>query len=473
MQTTAEPRSGGSQGRLERSGSLVPVDPAATGGNIGQPCKSTGRGLSSRFGRRGRLLAFAHLTATASHTAAESARVARGASAAVSVDGVSKCFRLPHQQYHTLKQRALHPFQSRSYDELRALNDVDFDVAEGEFFGIVGRNGSGKSTLLKCLAGIYGVDAGEVRIRGRVSPFIELGVGFSMDLTARENVIINAIMLGLSRRQAKERFDEIIAFAELEEFVDLNLRNYSSGMAVRLAFSVAVQAEADVLLVDEVLAVGDAAFQQKCFGEFERLKSEGRTIIFVTHDMASVERFCDRAMLLDRGRVLEIGPAEEISRSYSELSLGDIATYEPEALGSGPFHVLDAWCEDADGKRIVTQQQGQPCKACLEVGFAQDVVDPSFGIAFRNEARHPVFVAHSGPHGPSGAFKAGERVVAAFSFGNWLASGRYDLSAAVAAPALGAAGEVRADDVATLVVAAPYASGGAADIPHELEIRRP
>jgi len=223
---------------------------------------------------------------------------------AVSVEEVGKEFRLPHEQAHTLKERALHPFRRSGSDRLHALEDVSFAVAEGEFFGIVGRNGSGKSTLLKCLAGIYKVDRGRIRMRGRLSTFIELGVGFNPDLPARDNVMINGIMLGLSPKEALRRFDAIIAFAELEEFVDLKLKNYSSGMQVRLAFSVMSQVDADVLLIDEVLAVGDAAFQQKCFERFLKLKSEGRTIVFVTHDMHAVERFCDRAMLIDRGRMV-------------------------------------------------------------------------------------------------------------------------------------------------------------------------
>ncbi|HUA04005.1 MAG TPA: ATP-binding cassette domain-containing protein, partial [Solirubrobacteraceae bacterium] len=188
------------------------------------------------------------------------------------ISSVSKAFKLPHQRYHTLKERLLHPFRSTTYDILQAIDDVSVDIAPGEFFGIVGRNGSGKSSLLKCIAGIYSIDAGELTVRGRLSPFIELGVGFNMDLTARDNVLINAIMLGLTRKQARERFDEIIAFAELEDFLDLKLKNYSSGMSVRLAFSVAIQVEAEILLIDEVLAVGDAAFQQKCYDEFQRLK---------------------------------------------------------------------------------------------------------------------------------------------------------------------------------------------------------
>jgi ABC-type polysaccharide/polyol phosphate transport system ATPase subunit len=180
---------------------------------------------------------------------------------AVSIKAVSKTFRLPHQQFQTLKERALHPLRSTTYDELRAVRDVTLEIAEGEFFGIVGRNGSGKSTLLKCVAGIYGVDRGEISIAGRLSPFIELGVGFNPDLNARDNVIINAIMLGLSRKQAMARFEDVVAFAELEGFMDLRLKNYSSGMLVRLAFATAIQVDAEILLIDEVLAVGDAAFQ--------------------------------------------------------------------------------------------------------------------------------------------------------------------------------------------------------------------
>jgi ABC-type polysaccharide/polyol phosphate transport system ATPase subunit len=238
------------------------------------------------------------------------------AGAAVATTGVSKGFRLPHQRYSTLKERVLHPLASNRFEVLQALDDVSFSVAPGEFFGIVGRNGSGKSTLLKCLAGIYGIDRGVIEVNGRLSPFIELGVGFNPDLTARDNVVINAIMLGLSRREARRRFDEIIEFAELEEFVDLKLKNYSSGMSVRLGFSVAVQVDADVLLVDEVLAVGDGAFQRKCFDQFSRMRAQGKTILLVTHDMSAVERFCDRAMLIEQGGVLSVGPPDQVAQQY-------------------------------------------------------------------------------------------------------------------------------------------------------------
>src|SRR4051794_33781658 len=201
---------------------------------------------------------------------------------AVRVDGVRKTFRIPHERVHTLKERALHPMRRRSYEDLDALQGVTFDVPRGEFFGIVGRNGSGKSTLLKCMAGIYATDQGRIYVAGRLSTFIELGVGFNLDLAARDNVMLNATMLGLTPREARRRYDAVLDFAELHDFVDLKLKNYSSGMMVRLAFAVMIQVDADVLMIDEVLAVGDAAFQQKCYDEFARLRERGSTVLLVT-----------------------------------------------------------------------------------------------------------------------------------------------------------------------------------------------
>ena len=413
------------------------------------------------------------MTATASHTAEGRLRLLEQAPAAVSVERVSKGFHLPHQKYSTLKERALHPFAARSHDTLRALQDVSCEVRQGEFFGIVGRNGSGKSTLLKCLAGIYAIDTGDIAIEGRLSPFIELGVGFNPDLTARDNVIINAIMLGLTRKQARDRFDEIIAFAELQEFIDLKLKNYSSGMSVRLGFSTAIQVDADILLVDEVLAVGDAAFQSKCFAEFERMKREGRTILFVTHDMSSVERFCDRAMLIERGEVVRIGPPDEVSRLYSELNFGHTAA-GAEPAGDGAARgvgVLGVWCEDETGERILSLEQGRACRACFEVEFARRVENPLFAITFRNDVRHTIFVATSSKHGSMGNFDAGERVTVRFEFPNWLAPTRYTLTPSVSEgrPPVEI---VRADDLAALIVEASHATGSVVDIPTELDVER-
>jgi ABC-type polysaccharide/polyol phosphate transport system ATPase subunit len=239
-----------------------------------------------------------------------------GPEAAIVVDGVSKSFRLPHQQRTTLKEHFLHPLERTTYELQRALDNVSFRVEEGEFFGIIGPNGSGKSTLLKILAGIYRADSGSVQVNGRLSPFIELGVGFNMELSARDNIRINATLLGLSSRQLRERFDDVIGFAELEPHVDKKLKNYSSGMLVRLAFSIAIQVEFDVLLLDEVLAVGDTSFQQKCFATFDRFRREGKTVVLVSHDLGSVLRFCDRALLIRDGVPEKLGPAQEVVTSY-------------------------------------------------------------------------------------------------------------------------------------------------------------
>ena len=278
------------------------------------------------------------------------------------VDHLSKQFVLPHERVNTLKERALHPFRRAGVDRLRALEDVSFTVPEGEFFGIVGRNGSGKSTLLKCLAGIYRADAGTIHMAGRLSTFIELGVGFNPDLAARDNVMINGIMLGLTPKEALRRFDSIIAFAELEEFVDLKLKNYSSGMQVRLAFSVMIQVDADILLIDEVLAVGDAAFQQKCFDVFRRMKDEGKTILFVTHDMGAVQRFCDRAMLIERGVVELIDEPSRIGNRYLERNFGRGGTAaaegEEERFGDQRAQIEEAWFEQ-DGVRTEVLQQAR------------------------------------------------------------------------------------------------------------------
>jgi ABC-type polysaccharide/polyol phosphate transport system ATPase subunit len=350
------------------------------------------------------------------------------------VNDVSKAFRLPHQRYSTLKERALHPFSSRTYDVLQALDEVSFTVRSGEFFGVVGRNGSGKSTLLKCLAGIYGTDTGLIEMNGRVSPFIELGVGFNPDLTARDNVLINAIMLGLTRKEARRRFDEIIAFAELEDYIDLKLKNYSSGMGVRLGFSVAVQADADILLVDEVLAVGDAAFQRKCFDQFERLRAQGRTIMLVTHDMSAVERFCDRAVLLENGKMLELGTPEYVARRYNEVNFGYTGGTDPEwdARTAGGARIKALWCEGASGERLAAFAPGERCRVQMEVEFLETAEHPHFFLFFRNEVRHTVFVATTITHGYTGVFEAGEHVTIQFSFDNLLAPNRYTITPRIA-----------------------------------------
>jgi ABC-2 type transport system ATP-binding protein len=227
--------------------------------------------------------------------------------AAVEVEGVSKHFRLRHT--HSLKEALVWTVQGRARtDDFTALHPLDLAIEAGESVALLGRNGSGKSTLLKLLAGVMAPDTGQVRVRGRLAGLLEVGAGFHPDLTGRENVFLNAAILGLSRAQVEERFDDIAAFADIGRFLDTQVRFYSSGMFLRLAFAVAVHTEPDVFLVDEILAVGDEAFRAKCLDRIERLAGEGRTLVVVSHDLPLVERLCSRGVLLDRGRLVADGP---------------------------------------------------------------------------------------------------------------------------------------------------------------------
>jgi len=233
----------------------------------------------------------------------------------IEVRDLDKVFRIPDQRIDSLKERATHPLRRVHHRRLQALRDVSFEVRSGEFFGIVGRNGSGKSTLLKILASIYRADRGTVRMAGRLAPFIELGVGFNPELTSRDNVVLNGVLMGLSRREAERRRDEVIDFAELREFTDLKLKNYSSGMMVRLAFATMVQADPDIMLIDEVLAVGDARFAQKCMDVFQDRRRAGRTLLLVTHNMPTVQSLCDQALLLHDGEQRFLGDPEQAAVS--------------------------------------------------------------------------------------------------------------------------------------------------------------
>jgi ABC-type polysaccharide/polyol phosphate transport system ATPase subunit len=230
--------------------------------------------------------------------------------------GLTKRFPRPHRRTELVRQRILHPLHGYAYEKNNAVDDVTLRVRQGEFFGVIGPNGSGKSTLLKLLASIYQPDAGTVSVRGRLSPFIELGVGFSGDLNARDNVRLTGTLMGLTRRELDSKFAEIIAFAELERFVDEKLRNYSSGMALRLAYSLAIQVPFDILLLDEVLAVGDERFQEKCYDTLVRIRQEGKTVIFVSHNLYAVQSVCDRAMLLRSGSTAALGTPADVIALY-------------------------------------------------------------------------------------------------------------------------------------------------------------
>ncbi len=440
----------------------------------------------------------------------------------VVVDRVHKRFEIPREQVSTLKERVLHPLRRSPTDVLRALRGVSFSVPPGEFFGIVGRNGSGKSTLLKCLAGIYRVDSGDIYVNGRMSTFIELGVGFNPDLPARDNAMLNATMLGLSPREARRRFDSVIDFAELGEFIDLKIKNYSSGMLVRLAFSVMIHVDAEILLIDEVLAVGDAAFQQKCFDEFERIRRSGATVLFVTHDMAAVQRFCDRALLLEHGRPVELGDPEHVGNRYLELNFSQearaaeqvaaeaelesgengepptveptpaiavsasvgVETDEPDADievrpgaeterrdGDGRAEVVEAWFENEQGKRAELLPTGQRCTFVARVRFNEDVEDPLFSVNLHNTHRDHMLSASNLWSDPRcGTFKAGEQVVYRVSFENVLAPDRYHVTAAVARH--GGAWIDRRERMMSVVVTSTHGAEALLELPYEIAIER-
>ena len=238
--------------------------------------------------------------------------------AIVEISKLTKSFKIPLEASSGIKQQLINILKGRKgYRVFTPLKDISFTINEGDFFGIVGRNGSGKSTLLKTIAGIYTPNGGNVKVHGSLVPFIELGVGFNPELTGRENIFLNGALLGFSHEEMESMYSAIVEFAELEDFMEERLKNYSSGMQVRLAFSIAIRAHADILLLDEVLAVGDEAFQKKCYSYFDKLKREKRTVILVTHDMAAVERFCTKAVFIEDGHVKMIGKPYRIAAAYS------------------------------------------------------------------------------------------------------------------------------------------------------------
>lgn len=240
---------------------------------------------------------------------------------AITVKNISKSFKLPTSRKMTLQSYFTHPFERQEFREFVALKNVSFDVAKGEFFSIIGKNGTGKSTLLKILAGIYIPDAGRVIVRGKMVPFLELGVGFHPELTARENIFLNATLLGLTHNEIARQVDEVLDFAELRDFKEVPVKNFSSGMQVRLAFSVAIRVKSDILLLDEVLAVGDGSFQQKCFDYFDSIRGK-KTIVFVSHALDSVEKYSDKVLYLNEGNEYEVGEVD-IIRKYKESTFSD------------------------------------------------------------------------------------------------------------------------------------------------------
>ena len=320
---------------------------------------------------------------------------------AIVVQNVSKHFRLYHEKYQSLKERVIH-FGRIPYDEFWALRDIDFEVEEGQTLGLLGRNGSGKSTLLKCIAGILQPTDGSIATVGRLAALLELGAGFHPELTGRENVFLNASILGLPKRDIEKRFDEIVAFAELEQFIDNQVKYYSSGMYVRLGFAVAVNMDPDVLLVDEVLAVGDEAFQRKCMDQVKQFQREGRTIVFVTHDAERVRQICERAIVLEDGRIVAEGKPGEAIRTLREtlFETGEILEggADPDGDPNAParrrnlqVRIQSVLIEypASPGRRHLLP--GEPLVIRIRYEAAEPVGDAVFGIAIYDPLGREVF----------------------------------------------------------------------------------
>lgn len=299
----------------------------------------------------------------------------------ISINHVSKNFRLPHERAGSVKNLFVNPLRTRRGAQIEvqhALRDISFDIQRGEFFGIVGRNGSGKSTLLKMIAGIYQPTKGKVSVRGRLVPFIELGVGFNPELSGRDNVYLNGALMGFSSKEIDAMYDDIVKFAELEQFMDQKLKNYSSGMQVRLAFSMATRSKADILLIDEVLAVGDADFQRKCFQYFRSLKKSKTTVVFVSHDMEAVREFCGRALLIEDSKIISIGSTEKITRKYSELFMHE--DNEQDVVDSPDNQDENRWGNGAaiiDSVRVVV---GEYINVNQEIVVKQNLDKMIFGL---------------------------------------------------------------------------------------------
>jgi ABC-type polysaccharide/polyol phosphate transport system ATPase subunit len=393
---------------------------------------------------------------------------ARGVSGPVVIEarGVDKTFRIPEHRIDSFRERATHPFTRVEYREHRALRGVSFDVRQGEFFAIVGRNGSGKSSLLKILASIYRADAGTVRTAGRVAPFIELGVGFNPEMTARENAVLNGVLMGLTLREARRSLDAVLEFAELEDFVDLKLKNYSSGMLVRFAFAVMVQADADIMLIDEVLAVGDAAFAQKCMDVFREKQRAGKTIVLVTHDMTTVQTLCHRAMLIHDGELRYIGEPEDTALHYYRANFAGRdagpAAFAGEKVVDVNARVVRARLAD-DAEELA---DGEPIVLDVVLEAARELVRPSFIFHVRNADGQAVFELQ---RGLDGHVAAGRRVRLAGPVENRLVAGSYTLDVYVREDREAGGMTVQGLRLLSFVVQGPPPAYGVVSVRAELE----
>lgn len=396
---------------------------------------------------------------------------------AIKVDSVSKTFKLPHEKNNSIKGALIGlPKRKKGYETQEVLKNISLEIKKGEFYGITGRNGSGKSTLLKLLAEIYTPSKGRVRINGKLTPFIELGVGFNPELTGRENVYLNGALLGFNRREMNRMYDEIVEFAELEKFMDQKLKNYSSGMQVRLAFSIAIRAKSDILLIDEVLAVGDVNFQNKCLAVFEDIKKRGTTVVFVSHDMESVRRFCDRASLIQDGVIMKTGDAQEVIDDYLALNAKSTSS------DKSPFGVGNVTVKDDTYLKIVSTSfidkkynkinhiEDDEYIIEMKIKFHKDCHDWNPGVVLRDQsglritASNAVWAHYTPPAAKKGDIK---RVL--FKFPSILERGVYYISSNVVSQETSQFYDWD-NDAAFFSVKNKLATGGLVNPPYTIEV---
>jgi len=407
---------------------------------------------------------------------------------AICVENVSKRFVIPHDKASTLKGAFVNLFHKKSFEVFDALKDISFEIKKGEFFGIIGRNGSGKSTLLKILAGIYSTDTGKIGINGRISPFLELGIGFNPELSGRDNIYLNGTVLGLTEKEIDDKFDSIVAFSELERFIDQKIKNYSSGMSVRLAFSVAIHANREILIMDEVLAVGDTNFQSKCLSEFNKYRDEGKTVILVTHDIGTVQRYCDRAMLLRNGKIEMIGSPEEVGNKYIYQNMSDeekrifdeknrlekikgneIVKEQPKQEKIA--EITEVKFLDKDGKEKNVFETGEKIRIDVLYKINKEINSPIFGIVIKdNFSKIPVFVTNTQlKMVNTGNVLEGEKTVS-FIIDNLFGTGTYSVSPAIADVNARIFYDWKDDFKKFNIMNIKYNSGGIVDFNHSINI---
>ena len=356
---------------------------------------------------------------------------------AIEVRNLAKRFHVPGPRAPaTFRARIRNPLGRTPGRYLEVFRDLNFDIEQGEFFGIVGRNGTGKSTLLKLLASVYRADRGSIRIAGRLAPFLELGVGFNPKLTARDNVVLNGVMMGLSPAEARRRFDEVIEFAGLEDYVDLQLKNYSSGMRVRLGFAIMTHVDADVLLIDEVLAVGDAEFQERCGEAFEQMHSEGRTILLVTHSMPVVTQYCERALLLHDGGIDTAGAPDLVAERYYSVnlsamlarpdhSLPEMSSRIVSAIDNPHARITDCWVVGPAGGTTEAVSDGTPINLRASIRIERETEGAAVQFEIESSDGRFDFVTNRGKLAAGANVLAGQEFEVEATVENRLPAGRY------------------------------------------------